>query len=141
MEKLDFLLVLFFVEVGVMYLLSLALAVTEYRRWNLPVWVVIAAALLFVLPVLSWLLVFYTERRKLLAAGADPKIAGLKIGLGWFLFLGTGIANVTTTYLCRYVADSSYASDLASCCVLIAGILFMLFGFWLNAKLNGMISL
>lgn len=136
MDELGFTLAAFAILFGLIYLAGIVFAVLEYRRWNLPLWTIPLAVIMFIPAMFIFPVVEHIARPRMRAAGVDRRIIRLKLWLAWFvpIFASTWIS--LCEFFCNRVADPEFSDTLAMCCALSCLVLYVALLFGANASLN-----
>ncbi|WP_302448937.1 hypothetical protein [Alistipes shahii] len=77
-------------------------------------------------------------RPKMRACGVDRRIIRLKLVLAWSVPLLTSVGIKLCELFCNRVVPRDFSGELALCCCLSCGLLYLVLMLWVNVKLNAL---
>ena len=119
MDELGFTLAGFAVLGVLHYAVAIVFAVSEYRKWRPTV-------------------VEHIVRPRMRACGVDRRIIRLKLVLAWSVPLLTSVGIKLCELFCNRVVPRDVSGELALCCCLSCGLLYLGLMLWVNVKLNAL---
>lgn len=136
MDELGFTLTGFIVCYLLTYAVGVIYAVCECRRWKPAGWVVPLAVFMPVVAPFIFPMAAHAVRPKLRARGVDRRIIRLKLAMAWSVPIFIGVGSWLCEFFCNRVADRDFSGELALCCCLSCGLLYLVLMLWINAQLN-----
>ena len=134
MDELGFTLAGFAVLGVLHYAVAIVFAVSEYRKWRPTGWIIPLAVVMFVAFSFIFPVVEHIVRPRMRACGVDRRIIRLKLVLAWSVPLLTSVG----IKLCNRVVPRDVSGELALCCCLSCGLLYLVLMLWVNVKLNAL---
>ena len=138
MDELGFTLAGFIVLVLLTYAAGVVFAVCESRRWNPAGWLVPLAVIMPVFASFIFPVVEHAVRPRMRACGVDRRIIRLKLVLAWSVPLLTSVSIKLCELFCNRVVPRDVSGELALCCCLSCGLLYLVLMLWVNVKLNAL---
>ena len=77
-------------------------------------------------------------RPRMRACGVDRRIIRLKLVLAWSVPLLTSVGIKLCELFCNRVVPRDVSGELALCCCLSCGLLYLVLMLWVNVKLNAL---
>ena len=122
MDELGFTLAGFAVLGVLHYAVAIVFAISEYRKWRPTGWIIPLAVVMFVAFSFIFPVVEHIVRPRMRACGVDRRIIRLKL----------------CELFCNRVVPRDFSGELALCCCLSCGLLYLGLMLWLNVKLNAL---
>ena len=138
MDELGFTLTGFIVCCLLTYAVGIIYAVCECRRWEPAGWVVSLAVFMPVVAPFIFPMAAHAVRHKLRARGVDRRIIRLKLVLAWSVPILTSVGAKLCELFCNRVVPRDFSGELALCCCLSCGLLYLVLMLWINAQLNAL---
>ena len=123
MDELGFTLAGFAVLGVLHYAVAIVFAVSEYRKWRPTGWIIPLAVVMFV--AFSFIFPVVEHIR-------------LKLVLAWSVPLLTSVGIKLCELFCNRVVPRDVSGELALCCCLSCGLLYLVLMLWVNVKLNAL---
>ena len=123
MDELGFTLAGFAVLGVLHYAVAIVFAVSEYRKWRPTGWIIPLAVVMFVAFSFIFPVVEHIVRPRMRACGVD---------------LLTSVGIKLCELFCNRVVPRDVSGELALCCCLSCGLLYLVLMLWVNVKLNAL---
>lgn len=138
MDELGFTLAGFAVLGVLHYAVAIVFAVSEYRKWRPTGWIIPLAVVMFVAFSFIFPVVEHIVRPRMRACGVDRRIIRLKLVLAWSVPLLTSVGIKLCELFCNRVVPRDVSGELALCCCLSCGLLYLVLMLRVNVKLNAL---
>ena len=123
MDELGFTLAGFAVLGVLHYAVAIVFAVSEYRKWRPTGWIIPLAVVMFVAFSFIFPVVEHIVRPRMRA---------------WSVPLLTSVGIKLCELFCNRVVPRDVSGELALCCCLSCGLLYLVLMLWVNVKLNAL---